>query len=206
MTGTDIHRHRTPRQGFTLVETLVSIGIFVTLVAIAVGGFVQAIHTQGEVSRLISAQDNVSVSIEEMAREIRTGFLFCHDTSNNTIAARCGGVNACTVNTDGSWTCPVLDYFTAGGDEVNYVNVNGVLTRTDNGSSTPLTSPDVKVRYLSFRMFGNQEGDHWLPRITVALDVSPSSSDPAIASTTFNFETTVSARSRDCDPTGGTCP
>lgn len=215
MTGT----HNQPsRAGFTLVETLISIGIFMVLVVIAVGGFVQALHTQGEIGTLISAQSNVNLGIEEMAREMRTGYLFCHDSGSNAPLASCA---PCTItdsgysdpgapahlSVDGNlpvWTCSALDFFNSNSEHVNYALSNGVLMRSDStqngGAAQPLTSNDVTVKYLSFRMFGNTEGDGWPPRITILLGIAPSSTDPAIANTVLNFETTVSGRQVDCTP------
>jgi hypothetical protein len=44
------------------------------------------------------------------------------------------------------------------------------------------------------------EGDAWTPRVTIAIGVVPSSTDPAVNSDVLNLETTISARTIDCDP------
>lgn len=219
MTG--IHHNQKHRAGFTLIETMISIGIFMVLVTIAIGGFVQALHTQGEVGKLISAQSNVSLGIEQMTREIRTGYLFCHNAGGATSSADCDSpTRNCTQGDSGIpaqasapivvngdlpvWTCPSLDFYNGASEHVNYSLVDGALIRSDsaenNGDPQPLTSSDVLVKYLSFRMVGNLEGDGWTPRITVQLGIAPSSSDPAIENTLLNFQTTVSARQIDCTP------
>jgi type II secretory pathway pseudopilin PulG len=193
------------RKGFTLVETLISIGIFMVVVTIAVSAFVSALHTQKEVGTLISTQSNVSLGIEQMAREIRTGYLFCHEVENNTPTSTCG----CVINADSSWTCSALDYYNSNAEHVDYSSVDGALTRSDDsansGNALPLTSSNVTVKYLSFRLFGNKEGDGWTPRVTIQLGISPSTTDPAISNTVLNFETTVSARQIDCNPSTGSC-
>ena len=71
------------QKGFTLIELLVAMGIFAIVIAIATGGFINSLRTQRQVASLISAQSNASLVLEQMAREIRTGFLFCHDEGNN---------------------------------------------------------------------------------------------------------------------------
>ena len=57
-------------KGFTLVELLVAIGIFSILMAVGVGGFVHALHTQREVAALIATQSNASIALEQMARDL----------------------------------------------------------------------------------------------------------------------------------------
>ncbi len=64
-------------RGFTIVELLVAMGIFLIVVEIAVGGFVNALRAQKQVAALIAAEGNADLALEQMAREIRTGY-FCH--------------------------------------------------------------------------------------------------------------------------------
>jgi prepilin-type N-terminal cleavage/methylation domain-containing protein len=199
----------TKRSGFTLVELLVAIGIFSILVAIGVGGFAHALRTQREVAALIAAQSNASVGIEEMTREIRTGYLFCDlpgndDPTDPQINSAClpSGDSGCTVNSAlNTWTCNnILDFVNAEGQEVDYKLANGELERSDSGPDgyEPVTTNDVDTTYLKFTIFGNTEGDHWPPRITISLGIAPSSTDPVLASDVLNLETTVSARNIDC--------
>src|SRR5260370_42656185 len=110
-------KNKNSRTGFTLVETIIAIGLFGILVSIAVGGFVNALHTQKEVGTLISAQSNVSLAVEQMAREIRTGYLFCHADDGKGLGSQplalCGMQNGtsigCAQNGE-TWTCPALSY------------------------------------------------------------------------------------------------
>ena len=66
-------------KGFTLVELLVAMALFSILMAIAAGGFVRALRSEREVSAMMAAESNVKLALEQMAREMRTGYLFCHD-------------------------------------------------------------------------------------------------------------------------------
>ncbi len=215
MTGTPNHNNHSSESGFTLVEVLVSILLFSVLTAIAIGGFVSAIHTQRETALLLSSEDNVSLSIEQMAREIRTGYLFCHTPNSTQLDADCGlennqplGCNVQPNNGDPIWTCPTIEFYNAQDELVEYTLDSSTLMRSaslENGDVPgPLTGDDVKVDYLTFQMMGQIEGDQWPPRITIMLGVSPSSTDPAVQSTTLHFETTVSARQIDCT-SGGAC-
>ena len=186
-----------------------TIAVFAILVSIGVGGFTNALHTQREVSALIAAQSNASVGIEEMTREIRTGYLFCDTAGNdnqsepqiNPICVQ-NGDNGCSVDeADDVWTCHnILDFENADGQEVDYKLVNGTLERSQSGPDgfAPLMTSNVETTYLTFTIFGNLEGDHWPPRITISIGVVPSSTDPATANDVLNLQTTVGARQIDC--------
>jgi len=203
-------------RGFTLIELIVAIGLFSILVAIAAGGFTNALRTQREVAGLIAAQSNAGLAIEQMAREARTGDEFCHTpTLPNTEPTTPGQVTcSCKFALVGSgpdslWTCSDLDFDNADGEEVNYSLANGALMRTaadeNGGAAQALTGNNVTLKYLTFTLFGNLEGDQWNPRITITMGVSPSSTDPAIASNVLSIQTTVSAREIDCGPPGVGC-
>jgi prepilin-type N-terminal cleavage/methylation domain-containing protein len=191
------------KKGFTLVEVLVAITIFSILVSIGVGGFVRALHTQHQIASLIAAHSDASAAIEQVAREIRTGYLFCNDPNNNgSLNATCA--TYCTVSGN-VWTCNgFLDFYNASGFNVDYKLEGGALERSQSGAGgfAPITGTASHISYLTFTLFGATEGDHWTPRVTLAIGVSPSSTDPGISSDVANLETTVTARQIDCTSGG----
>lgn len=191
------------KKGFTLIETLVAVALFSIIIAIAVGGFTNALRTQREAAALISVQSNAGDAIEQMTREIRTGYLFCDDPTSPVPAATpaCAFPN-CSINGK-VWTCSVLNFYNSNGQNVEYsVDATGALGRSQGGVPQPITASNVKVDYLTFTIFGNQEGDHWNPRITIAVGVSPNSTDPALVNNILNLQTSVSARAIDCGTNG----
>lgn len=206
----------TDRRGFTIVESLIAIGLFSILVTIAVGSFVNALHTQHEVGNLISAQSTVSLSIEQMAREMRTGYLFCHTAdgklNDSPPLAVCGCSKIGSSGPTGKypvWQCSELNFLNALSESTTYYVSNGALTRSstneNNGVGQPLTGNDISVKNLTFILRGQLEGDNEPPFVTISISVSPSSTDPADASTTLHFQTSVSARQIDCDSTKKVC-
>ena len=166
-------------RGFTLVELLVTIALFSILVSIAVGGFVRALRTERDVSGMMSTESNASIALEEMTREMRTGYLFT--------PLSCTGAQQ-------PLSCAGIQFFNANGQQVTYARgANGALTRTTT-SSEPLMGGNVSTTFLSFTIFGDVNGNdttHWPPRVTIDLGVAPSSTNlPSV----INLQTTVSAR------------
>ena len=204
------NKPQTKRKGFTLIELLVTVGLFTIIIAIAVGGFTNAIRTQRQVASLISTQSNVSLALEQMARAIRTGYLFCNKSGNTDTGWTSGAPGTtpagsvpgcgCTLSYPpapaGSWTCSALDFYDAGSNHITYSRKNGELME---GTSS-LTGDGVTIKYLQFQLYGQTEGDHWPPRVTISIGIAPSSTDPAVSSDVSNLETTVSARTIDCVP------
>jgi prepilin-type N-terminal cleavage/methylation domain-containing protein len=203
------------RKGFTLIELLVTVGLFAIVISIAVGGFTSAIRTQRQVSALISAESNISLSLEQMARQVRTGYLFCSSYGNTnpqigngpSAVADCGcSLSAAPGAPSGSWTCNSLEFYDAGSNLIFYTVRNGALMEGMNSTTTlqSVTGNAVTVKDMRFQIFGQTETDHWTPRVTVSLQLAPSSTDPSILSDVFNIQTTVSARTIDCYTQSGT--
>ena len=62
--------------GTTLVEVLIAIGIFSIFLTVAIGGFIQALSNQRIALKLMASTDNMSMTLEQISREVRVGKLF----------------------------------------------------------------------------------------------------------------------------------
>lgn len=168
-------------QGFTLVELIVAVGLFSVIVSIAIGGFVRAFRTQRQVAGLIVANSNVSLALEQMAREIRTGRNFCRPDAQ------------------GNPTCPPspsdrLVFVNSAAETVTYRLNGDVIERGVGSIFENITGDNVNIRYLRFILFGHLRGDGWPPRITVSVGVS---SKKGGSEAVVSVQTTVSARLLD---------
>ncbi|MBU2101678.1 type II secretion system GspH family protein [Patescibacteria group bacterium] len=113
--------------GFTIMELLVSMTVFLVVISIASGVFIQALRTQKTVSSLSEAMNNATLAIEQMSREVRTAF--------NIKLVSGGGLN----------------FINASGRNVTYSLGNGVIQRRVPGEGIKdLTSPDINISSLQF--------------------------------------------------------
>ena len=64
------------QSGQTLIELMVAMSIFAIFMTVAIGGFIQSMANQRLVLKLVSATDNMSLTLEQMMREMRVGTNF----------------------------------------------------------------------------------------------------------------------------------
>jgi len=169
---------RSTPKGFTLIELLIAVGLFSVIVSIATGGFVTALRTQRQVVGLTSANNNVSLAMEQMAREIRTGSGF-----------------SCAAS------CRELTFQNARGENVRYrfdtAEGYGQIKRSTEflgGTAEPITARNVDVRSLAFSLIGADPIEKIQPRITIFLSISPREGN--VSGNVVNLQTTVSSRAK----------
>lgn len=167
------------RQGFTLLELIVAIGLFSTVTSIAIGGFAAAMRAQRQAGSFIAANSNISLVLEQMNREMRTGFDFC-------------------VNGQVCPSATEVSFKNARNQVVTYCLSDGALLRGVGGGGCGasnfqrVTADAIAVRHLRFYLRGERAGDNLQPRITIAIGVSPK--EQALTENIINLQTTASPR------------
>jgi len=68
-------------EGFTLVELLVAMSVFIIVLTLAVAVFVNALRSQRFLTKLMAVNNNAGLVLEQMAREMRTGYKFIGSAS-----------------------------------------------------------------------------------------------------------------------------
>lgn len=188
-------KEHTNRDAFTLAELLVAVGIFIVLVTIAVGVFIQSLKAQRVLAHTMAIHNNAGAALEQIAREIRTGYRFCA-ASRDVLTP-----GPCNEETD------MLTFINYEGKEVTYAlsvdvlgaNPLGTLERTvttPSGPTTaPITAPDVDISYLRFLvtqdgLSGTEMCAPW--RIMIFMGVR--STDLSVTARETVLQTTMSSR------------
>jgi prepilin-type N-terminal cleavage/methylation domain-containing protein len=178
-----MHRTRLDvRTGFVLVELMIAIGVFLVVATIAVGGFARSLRTIRQNAALVSASGNTSLALEQMTREMRTGYDFC---TNGQV---------CTLP-------DALSFKNAKGDVIQYSLVDNIIVRTCTVSGgtcdgdpgdRPITPATTVIKSLSFVTLGTEPGDKYQPRVTITVGVT--AKEAGLQSAVTTFQTTVSSR------------
>ncbi len=184
------------KAGFTLLEMIVSIGLFVTLAVASISIMLDVSRVRRKSANLQAVTDNVRFGLELITKELRTGEEYlilsgiCEPAqpilsfiSNNTGAPerrayylKAGGIMKISLTQ---------------GDKIRQI------TPADCPDALPFTSDEVQINSLNFTVHGGAIGQgDGQPWVTISMEAQ--SRDPKIgADTHMNLQTTVTQRIRD---------
>ncbi len=175
--------------GFTLVELMVSMSIFVVIMLLVMGAVLSILNINSKAQSAKTAMDNLDFALESVSRTVRFGTNFhCGLSGTLTAPQNCS-------SGDTSLTVTASD-----GSLVTYTVTGGALTRSVNsGTALALTSPEVTISNIKFYVFGAPAYgvDYLQPRVTIAVAGLAGSANKTITQTSFQLETTVSQRKLD---------
>jgi len=162
--------------GFTLIEMIVALGVFMAVMTITLSAFLNIMDIQQKTEAFRKVNDNLNFAMEAMMREIREGEKY---TSTN-----CSGANFCFTNKDDK--------------KVNY-RLNGEHIErqipSESISWLMLTSDEIKITKLSFTVRGNVVNDQKQPLVTIAISGETGIKEKLKSK--LNLQATVSQRKLD---------
>ena len=169
--------------GFTLLEMIISIGIFSTIVIAAIGITIGISNAQIKASSVQATQDNIRFGMELMTKELRTGSRY----ELSRICAQRTGEEIRFVASSGSWRI----YYRSGPSLMRLVDSVNCLT------ANPLLSEEVGVENLRFRVGGTVPGaGDGQPWAFVSLSLRSRGPKPVLDSQ-MDMQTMVVQRFRD---------
>ncbi|MBI4119683.1 MAG: type II secretion system protein [Parcubacteria group bacterium] len=150
--------------GYTLIELMVAMTLFVIAFSLVSGAFVEALRTQRQIVAFIAANNNMALFVEQFSRETRTGINFISLGSE-------------------------LQFTNAKGEEVSYRLSGTRVERGVGGSFMSITSQNVNIKNLQFII---TQPAGFPPRITVTVSVNPVSR--GLEKVLVNMQATLSPR------------
>ena len=159
---------------------MVAMSIFLIFVVVAIGGFIQALTNQRLVLKLAAATDNMSLTIEQIMREIRVANNFSVGDGTQLQFDRLIDENGVTANKTVTYT---------------WNQANNSITRTvsdingGNSTSAQMTATNVEISY--FNMSDSLYRSPGPCRITMVFGVT--AVDRGLSITNF-IQTTASSR------------
>jgi len=167
-------------KGFTIIETMIAISLFLIIVTIGMGSLLNAnlLHQKSQDMR--SIMDSLSFIMEDISRNLRTGSDY--ESIN-------GGKGITFISQDGSsWKYAIY-----------YDNDGSIKKSINDGLEVPLNPDEIKIdiENSSFTVIGNVVGDNQQPFVTIKLIGRITSKG---VDTPFSLQTSVSQRLLDIEP------
>ncbi len=169
------------KKGFTLIELLVAMGVFITVLTITVAIFVNALKGERLLTELVAINNNAGIVLEQMVREMRTGYNFTNS----------GSCESSITFANSQYSDPAGNNATT-----TYTLASGGIIRQGGGGSGLLTSSNTEVKNLCFKVLqyggGGARPECDPARIVVSMKVGPKNSGEGTPDVTL--ETVVSSR------------
>lgn len=145
-----------PARGFTLIEIVVSVGIFSLVMLVVSAAFLTIISLDREARATNQVVANLSFAVDSIGRNVRMGSAFS-----------CAGA--------GNGTCSQLSFVDNQGQTITYLLKNdGTLGQCTSGVCTSatalsLTDPSITITGLTFYVRGVGTTDTIQPQVTISL-------------------------------------
>jgi len=165
--------------GFTLIEMIVALGVFMMVMTIISSAFLNIMNIQQKTEAFRKVNDNLNFAMEAMMREIREGEKYCPPASDCATA----GTFSFTNKDD---------------KQVNYrLNVGRIERQVPSISTSwlMLTSDEIKITRLSFAVRGNAVNDQKQPLVIIAISGETGVKEKLKSK--LNLQATVSQRKLD---------
>jgi len=176
-------------KGFTLIELIVSLGLFTVVMMISTGALLSLSDTNKKVQSMRVAFDNLNFALESISREIRMGSVYtCNPplSSPPLILSRSDTGSNCKNNGYNT-----IAFVSQDGKTVVYRLKNSIVQRSRDGGSnfSDLTSGNVVVNDLKFYVGGAQTSKNQ-PRVTILI--KGTAGDKILSK--FQVQTTITQR------------
>ncbi|MDP1707302.1 MAG: prepilin-type N-terminal cleavage/methylation domain-containing protein, partial [bacterium] len=142
------------KRGYTLVELIISVGLFALIMMLASGAYFVMININRQAQGIATGINNLSFALETMTRTIRTGTNYSCNSGGD---CQYGGINFSVISSRGIAT--------------NYSLSSGTIIQ--NGVA--LTDPSINISSLIFYVSGTSRNDDYQPRVTIVVSgtISP---------------------------------
>ena len=171
------------RKGFTLIELMVAISIFIVVMTISMGSILGIFDANRKSRSLKTVLNNLNLSIESMSKEMRFGTNYHCGSGNVEVPQNCPSGET------------LISFLSSDNVQITYRLNNQVIEKkTGNDPYIAITAPEIVIDDLVFYALGAGTGDTLQPKVLIKIQ-SHSGTDKSRSN--FTLETLVSQRAFD---------
>lgn len=179
-------------QGYSIIEALIAMSIFITVVTVAINAFASALNAQKVVIAEETMSQNISFAMEFMNRQLRT--------ATPAAIAGCGSLG---VGDTFVINPPRITFFNDDGNCVQFMRSGQKMVYVPDATASPvenidlISNPRISVDNFYISAQGGDELDGQQPRVTLTIEASWDDPNPKAPNVDFILQTTVSTRLLD---------
>ncbi|MEK7461477.1 MAG: type II secretion system protein [Patescibacteria group bacterium] len=171
------------KNGFTLVELMVAVSIFIIVMTISMGSIIGVFEANRKSRSLKTVLNNLNLTTESISKEMRFGKNY-----------HCG---AGTITTPQN--CPsgdkLMSFLSNDNFQITYrLNNQTIEKKIDNGNYIAVTAPEIVIDSLIFYTVGAGTSDTLQPKVVIKIQ---SHAGTGINRSNFTLQTLVSQRVLD---------
>jgi len=210
MFNRNLKKQKRFNSGFTLVEMLVSIAIFMIVMTVAVGSLISIVSANKKAQAIKNVINNINFALESISKDMRMGTNYnCLADGGDTYNGDClvgGKAIKYTSNKNKDVYYRYLKEPSDGEGNIQRCiddtanDPDFCMPTTKNWYSIIAPTSVLNISNMKFYVFGTKTGSLDIgskkqPRVLITIDGSAGSQD--ITKSSFNLQTTVSQRNRE---------
>lgn len=193
-------RTRRKERGFSLIELIVSVALFATVMLVSVATLLALVDANRKAQALQSVMNNLNVALDSMVRSIRMGSTYHCGSAPYTSALSCpSGSTVFAFEPFGGDPDDATDQWV-----YEYDSVTKRLYKSEHGglSRLPVTAPEVQIEEMVFYVIGTDRGctvspcDAIQPKVVISIR-GTAGTDKAKTTTDFAIQATAVQRLLD---------
>lgn len=148
------------QKGFTLIEMIVSLGLFTIVMFVATSAFLSIVNADRKSRATRVAIDNLNLALEDMSRKIKTGTAYSCDGGSDCVAGSAFSfvdqtLAAATYKRGAGSSAIVGGIAASGCGDALYVGKGCLLRADSTGAFSVATSPEIDLTGLKFIVSGS---------------------------------------------------
>lgn len=171
------------KKGFTLIELMVAISIFIIVMTIAMGAILNVFDANRKSRSLKTVINNLNLAVESMSKEMRFGKNYHCGSGTLTLPQNCPGGGT------------LMSFLSSDDIQVTYqFNNQSIEKQVGNGDFIAVTAPEIIIDDLTFYILGAGTSDTLHPKVLIKIK-SHAGANKGLSN--FVLETLVSQRALD---------
>ena len=172
------------KKGFTLIELMVAVSIFIIIMTISMGSIIGIFDASRKSRSLKTVLNNLNLAVESMSKEMRFGDNYhCGVSCTITLPKNCSNGDT------------LMSFLSSDDEQVTYrLNGTTIEKKVDAEIYLPLTGSEIVIDDLTFYTLGSGVGDSLQPKVLIIIR---SHSGTGKGRTDFTLQTLVSQRALD---------